>query len=232
MALLRRVDLYLNNARTPGNVLLTSLTDGSAPAVPAWIEDDKFLLRLRFCDLAEAVGGKATPTALEDDNVIVLAGKKTRGTGARLFEAANFVKVTGAGGDVYYQTVLKLNTVPMGAAWGTGESQMTVYVDVEIQAPASDGGDEPDKLTYQFPVTIVRQSYDGDDSVAEEDVPSYPAAELLVMKAPVNGGYRFKSDGAGGLIFQLKNGTTGKFHAVFVDGEEGAEALTIGPGEV
>jgi len=124
MALLRRVDLYLNNARTPGNVLLTSLSDSSAPSAPAWIEDDKFLLRLRFCDLPTAVGGSATPTSLEADNVVAVAGKKTRGTGARLFQATNFVKVTAGGDDVYYQAVLNLNTVALGAAWGAGESQM------------------------------------------------------------------------------------------------------------
>lgn len=235
MPLLRRVDLFLNNNRTPGNVLLTSLAVASAPPVPAWIEDDKFLVRLRFCDLPAAVGGAATPTALDNDNVVVLAGKRVRGTGAALFNATDFTKVVVVGPpeDVYYQAVLNLNTAALGTAFAGGESQITVYVDVEVQAPASDGGDDPDRITYQFPVTIVRQSYDGDEGVEVADGdPVYPAPEMIVLKQPVNGAYRFVSDGGAGIIFQLKNGTTGKFHSVFVTGAEGAEVLAIGPGEV
>lgn len=231
MALTRRVDLFLNNDRTPGNVLLTSLADPGSPAAPAWIEDDKFLVRLRFCDKAAAVGGQATPIELPADNVIVLAGKKVRGTGAALFNAVNFTKVVVADpADVYYQAVLNLNTAALANAYGAGEAQITVYVDVEVQAPASEGGDDPDRITYQFPVTIVRQSYDGDEAVVEDGDPVYPAPELLVVKVPANGAYRFVSDGAAGMLFQLKNGTTGKFHTAFVTGAEGAEILTIGPG--
>lgn len=237
MPLLRRVDLYLNNDRTPGNVLLSSLTDQTPPSAPAWIEDDKFLVRLRFCDRPATVGGRATPTELDADNVIVLAGKKVRGTGATLFNATSFIKVVVPAGedtpaDVYYQAVLNLNTGALDSAWAPGESQMTVHVDVEVQAPASDGGDDPDRITYQFPVTIVRQSYDGDEGTeVEAGDPVYPAPEMLVVKQPVNGAYRFKSNGAAGILFQVKNGTTGKFHTLFVVGGEGAEVLTIGPGE-
>jgi hypothetical protein len=236
MPLTRRVDLFLDNQRIPGNVLLTSLSDPTAPSTPAWIEDDKFLVRLRFCDRPAAVGGSATPIELPVDNVIAVAGKKTRGAGAALFTASNFTKVVvPASGEVafdcYYQAVLNLNTVPMSSAFGS-ESQITVYVDVEIQAPASDGGDDPDRITYQFPVTIVRQSYDSAEAATAPGGPVYPAPELLALRQPVNGAYRIVSDGAAGLLLQLKNGTTGKFHTVFVTGAEGAEVLTIGPGVV
>jgi hypothetical protein len=230
MPLTRRVDLYLNNERTPGRVLLTSRADLSSPSSPIWIEDDKFLVRVRFCDLPEAIGGTATPVELPGDNVIVLAGKKVRGAGAALFSATNFTKVT-APSDVYYQAVLNLNTGALEAAYTSGESQIQVWIDVEVQAPASDGGDDPDRITYQFPVLIVRQSYDGDEATEVEDGdPVYPSPELIVLKQPVNGAYRFVNDGGAGIVFQLKNGTTGKFHTVFVTGAEGAEVLTIGPG--
>ncbi len=233
MPLTRRVDLFLNNDRTPGQVLLTSLTDASAPATPAWIEDDKFLVRLRFCDPATTAGGTATPLELPADNVIVLGGKKVRGTGTLLFNAVTFTKVVVPDpADVYYQSVLNLNTSALASAFGAGEPQITVYVDVEVPAPALHGGSDPDRITYQVPVTIVRQSYDGDEGAVADGDPVYPAPEMLVLKQPVNGAYRFVSDGGAGIVFQLKNGTTGKFHTVFVTGADGAEVLTIGPGVV
>ena len=230
MPLLRRVDLYLNNGRPPGGVLLSSLTDRSAPNTPAWIEDDKCLVRVRFCELPASLNATATTETLPVDNVVRMSGKKTRGTGARLFEAGEFVKVTSEA-EVYYQAVLNLSTAAMNepTVWG-GEQQITVYIDVEISAPAADGGDDPDRFTYQFPVTIVRQSHDEDESVPETD-PVYPAAEMIVLKMPANGAYRFASDGGAGIVFQLKNGTTGKFHTVFIHGAEGAETLAIGPAE-
>lgn len=228
MALTRRLDLFLNNDRTPGNVLLMSLADRTSPSAPVLIEADKFLVRVRFCDLPVSFGGAATTVELPEDNVIVLAGKKVRGTGASLFAATDFTKVT-AGGQIYYQAVLNLNTVALPAAFANGEQQITVWVDVEVQAPASDGGDDPDRITYQFPVTVLRQAYAGEGAPTSGD-PVYPAPELLVVKQPANGGYRFVSDGGAGIIFQLKNGTTGKFHSLFVTGAEGAETLAIGPG--
>lgn len=230
MALTRRLDLFLNNERTPGNVLLSSLADRTSPSAPVLIEADKFLVRLRFCDLANAFGGVATTVELPEDNVIVLAGKKVRGTGASLFKAENFTTVT-EGAVTYYQAILNLNTVALAAAFSSSEQQITVWVDVELQAPASDGGVDPDRITYQFPVTVLRQAYAGEGAPSAGD-PVYPAPELLVVKQPANGAYRFVSDGGAGIILQLKNGTTDKFHSLFVTGAEGAETLAIGPGVV
>lgn len=230
MALTRRLDLFLNNNRTPGNILLTSLVDRTSPSAPVLIEADKFLVRLRFCDLPTAFGGAATTVELPEDNVIVMAGKKVRGTGPGLFAATDFTKVSGEG-VTYYQAVLNLNTETLPAAFANGEQQITVWVDVELQAPASDGGVDPDRITYQFPVTVLRQAYAGEGAPTAGD-PVYPAPEALVVKLPTNGAYRFVSDGGAGIIFQLKNGTTGKFHSLFVTGAEGAETLAIGPGVV
>lgn len=230
MALTRTVKLFLNNARTPGQVLLSSLTDPSAPSTPALIEADRCLVQLRFCDRPANVGGSATTAELPVDNVIVLGGRKVRGAGALLFSASNFVKVED-GGDVLYQAVLNLNVGSeiWNPAFG-GEEQITVWVDVEVQAPAVDDAEETDRITYQFPVTIIRQAYAGDAAPAPA-APIYPAPEALVVRYPANGSYRFASDGGAGIVFQLKNGTTGKYHTLFLHGAEGAEALAWGPGE-
>jgi hypothetical protein len=187
MALQRIVELTLNNNRTPGQVLVKSLADFSA-ITPVWIEDDKSTVRLRFADPAAQVGSLATPVALEADNVIVLGGRKTRGAGVALFSATNFVKFevpadeeAGTPADVYYDGRLNLNTGPMAAAFGSDQT-VTVWVDVEVQAPDPLGGDDPDRTTFQFQVTVNRQAYDGDEAVADSD-PVYPAPGLLALKS-------------------------------------------------
>jgi hypothetical protein len=236
MALKRIVELTLNNNRTPGQVLVKSLADFTA-LTPVWIEDDKSTVRIRFADPAANVGAAATPVALDLDNVIVLGGKKARGTGAALFSATDFVKVVvpadeeaGTPADVYYEGRLNLNTGPMGTAFGTDQT-ITVWVDVEVQAPDPDGGDDPDRTTFQFQVIINRQSYDGDAAVADAD-PVYPAPALIALRMPASSNYRIIPDGAGGALLQILSTTSGKFHTLLVAGAEGEEALTIGPPEV
>lgn len=227
MALTRTADLYLHNARPPGSVLLSSLTDRTVPEAPSWIEGDKCLLRVRFCDVPAAINAAISTSALPDDNVIVLGAKKVRGSGAVLFNATAWTKVVN-GADTYYQAVLNLNTVNLAAAFGS-EQVLAVWVDIEVQAPALDEGEEADRATWQFQVAIRRQAYAGEAPVAEGP-PVMPAPEMLVLKNPANAAYRFLPDASGGgVVLQLLNGTTGKFHSLFLIGEAGAETLAWGP---
>lgn len=235
MALKRIEELTLNNERTPGRVLLRSLADPSA-ASKSWVEDDKFKVRLRFADLAATNGSPATAVRLDPDNVIILGARAQRGTGNPLFGVTDFVETVVAAvgetpADYFYDAVLNIDTANMENVFG-GNQTAIVWIDVEVQAPDQEGGDDPDKLTWQFQVTITRQAYGGEALPAGPTTITYPAPGLLALRIPPNGNYRMITDGAGGTLFQLLNSTTGKFHTLFLTGAEGAEQLAFGPGEV
>jgi hypothetical protein len=237
MALKRIEELTLNNERTPGKVLLRSLADPS-PATKAWIEDDKFKTRLRFADLPTTNGGVATAVRLDPDNVIILGARANRGTGSSLFGVTDFVETVveadeeaGTPADYYYDAVLNIDTSAMESLFGSNPTAL-VWVDVEVQAPDSEGGDDPDRLTWQFQVSISRQAYAGDALPAGPTTITYPAPGLLALRMPASSNYRIIPDGAGGSLLQIVSATSGKFHTLLVAGAEGEEALTIGPPEV
>ncbi|AHF94017.1 hypothetical protein OPIT5_03795 [Opitutaceae bacterium TAV5] len=60
-------------------------------------------------------------------------------------------------------------------------------------------------------------------------LPTSPTA--LVTRDPQGGTYRFRQTLDGGVVYQIKNITTGKFHTIYVSGNAGAETLTFGPAE-
>lgn len=236
MALNRIEELTLNNARTPGRILLRSLADPSA-TTRTWVEDDRFPVRLRFADIAAINGAGATATRLDVGDVIILGARAIRGTGNPLFGVTDFVETVVPAdeendlpADYYYDAILNIDTSAMETVFGANQTAL-VWIDVEVQSPDPEGGAEPLKLTWQFQVTIVRQAYGGEALPTAPTTITYPAPGLLALRVPPNGNYRIIPDGAGGSLFQIMSATSGQFHTLLVAGEPGAEALTIGPPE-
>lgn len=76
-----------------------------------------------------------------------------------------------------------------------------------------------------FILTSTKGAANGVASLnADGDVPDAQIADNIMRKAPTNGTYRVKTDGTGSY-FQLKNATTGKWHTVFLQGNDNAANL-------
>jgi hypothetical protein len=185
MALNRTVEIFLNNARTEGRITLRSLTDTNVASF-TWIEGDKFRIRLRFADLPPGVGAAAIATRLDGDNVIMLGARARRGSGSLLFSVTDFTETVVAASDAtpadyYYDAVINLATAAMPTVFGSNDS-VTLWLDVEVQAPDGLSAADPDRLTWQFQVKVNRQAY-ADDSTPVPATPAYPAPDLLATKA-------------------------------------------------
>ncbi|WP_043585376.1 hypothetical protein [Geminisphaera colitermitum] len=243
MPLNRVAELFLNTQRTPGNILRRSVDDATPPDTPLWIEDDKFLIRLRFVrPLADTVAGGEI-VRLDLTETIILGGKRRRGTGPLLFSAHSFVETIvrdeptqgegeGAITDVYYTATLNLRTQVLRDAFG-GDESIQVYVDVEVKAPDSDPDDDQpgdDGLTWQFQANIARQAYAGEVAPVPA-LPPYPSPDNLIPIVPPDvGNFRFRP-GASGILFQIKGRITGAFYAPWVEGDAGAETLSFDPAD-
>lgn len=205
MSWARTIDLYLNLSRTHGNVLMRSETDPTAAVVPQWVEGDRFTLRLHLFETLAS--GSLSRVELAENSVILLGARVKRGRGVLLFGAGGFAEVDNDG-DKHYEATVNLCTAELVDAFGT-EQAIQVAVDVEIQ-----NADDTSRLSLPFLVNVVRQARAG----SEVDPPADSAP---------NYGFRFKEDGAGGRLFQLKAKDTGKFHTVFMNGGQFAK----GPAE-
>jgi hypothetical protein len=201
----RTIDLYLNLDRTAGNVLMRSASDPTGAVPPVWVEGDTFTLRLHL--LRPTGSGGLSRQTLASDDVILLGARVKRGRGVLLFSAGEFSEETVDGVEVY-QAQVNLNTAELVDAFGL-EQILQVAIDVEIQNAADTA-----RLSVPFLVNVIRQARAG----SEVDPPAVSAA---------NHGFRFKADGAGGLLFQLKDKATGKYHTTFLNSGQ----LAKGPAE-
>ena len=216
----RQIDLFFNIDRTPGAILLKDLSGQSPAPRPAWVEADKFLARLWFLKPSGNFGSVADVYTLGDGDGITLSGKAA---GTLLFCSQDWAPVIDAG-ITHYEALVDLNTVALLAAVTTQAIVITAEIEVR-------NNDNSQRLSGEFDLQLLPQVYAGESNPTPA-TPLYPAAVDVVTKAPALGGYRFKSDGAGGSLFQVKSATSGKFHSLLVSGAPGAEALTIGPPEV
>ena len=168
-------DLYLDVA-APGG--LACLLEGKASALrqdkPSYIQADCFPLNLYFRQ-SGAVGNNSTAVELAALN-IVLGAKLLSALDdtTLLFSCTDFVSV-GEGDDLHYQALLDLNTSEITAALD-GQKSITARVNVEIET-----AENTQRLTYQFDVTIQKQSYGGEASPTP-GTPTYPVPAQLVVK--------------------------------------------------
>jgi len=92
---------------------------------------------------------------------------------------------------------------------------------------------EPETLGYAT-LKLIKDRFGEGGETVEADPASYLSAAQsdarYAQRGPVNGAYRIKTDETGSYL-QVKNATTGGWHTIFAAGAEGAEILTIGPGE-
>lgn len=211
-------EIYLNLSQPRGPALLASPQDPTDSPPPTWILGDAFTLRLRLYSLNG--GGQPQQTTLAVGDQIFLGGRIKRGTGDLLFNAQGFTATTD-GTDTYYETTVDLNTTELAAAL-SGRQTLQVLVDIEIQNAANTR-----RRTLVLVANILAQAYDPADTDPTPGTPEYPAAMSLVLREMVGAGFRFKDDGAGNLLFQLKTADTGKFRTVFFN----AGVLAWGPEE-
>jgi len=226
----RIIDLYLDADEYGRYPVLGSRTGTDVYPLQSmsWVQDDKFTLRLWFRRKVSALGAPTISLNLGEGWNLVFEGKKKSDPDAdeSLFDAGAFTEVN-EGDETYYQAVLDLRTDEMEAAFAAlpAADPLEVLIDIEVQ----DSGNAQ-RITLQIPLTVLRQAYKGTESSPTPATPLYPAPNDLVLRAPVNGTYRFTSSG-GSNYLQLWNATTAKYHTVWLTGDEGAVAMAFGPGE-
>lgn len=181
MAIARTVDLVLNAARTPGQILLASRTDPTTAETPVWIQGDRFEARLRFVSPAAEIGGTPTVETIEAGSTIALAG---RVGDVQVFTAAGFAE-TGTGDDLHYAAIVNLRTDELVTLLADDE-QVTVVVDVEVD----DGVAETENLTWQFQV-VVRREARISGATPTPAIPPYPVAPVAntTLGASAGGGW-------------------------------------------
>ncbi len=217
----RNVDLYLNLARPSDSVLLAGRRDLTIAEPPVWIDGEKPLVRIQFLTPSATPGVAPEVTQLADGDVVVFALKKKTG-GTLLVSGTGFV-LEGAGNERRYAALVNFDTTELVNALGD-ETVISTVGEVRVQNAAN-----TERKVFQFRCTVRGRIYNGEGDPLAAD-PEYPAIDSLALRVPENGTYRVKTTGDG-QYWQLKHALTGKFHTLFVTGDDGAEELAIGPGE-
>jgi len=181
MAELSRVySLYINGDKPGGlNALLSGKTSSQIIETPAFMQGDRFALRLFFRKPGATLNDASTAYELPATFSLVLSGKLATAikTGSNLILVSTWTK-TGTGDDVYYSGSMDMNTAELTAAFETASADtLSVYVDIEVRDATNS-----ERTTYRVPVTVYRQVYDGQ---MEPSPLGYPE---IVMVSP-NGSY-------------------------------------------
>lgn len=225
MSWTREFHLFLNVDLEPGKVLLRDKTGQAAAPRPDWVSADVFPVNLWLRKPSSVNGQSATGVVVDPTDQIILSGKATA-AGALLFSAIDWVLTgTEEADDQRYVAVLDLNTDALSAAFGSA-LQLLIVGEIEIQNEANTR-----RISAQFPINIRKQIYAGEGTPTPA-APAYPLPGALVTKNPTDGTYRVKTDETGSY-WQVKNATTGKWHTLWLVGEDEASTLTWSPvGEV
>jgi hypothetical protein len=135
-----------------GKCLLDGKTSGDLVTDIEWMQGDVFPLAVRF-RRKSTLGSNSTMIQMPSGAGMVLDGKASL-SGESILRVSEWVS-EGSGDELLYKGTLDLTSAALTTAIGTAAS-ITVYVDVEIQAP---GTAEP--VTFRFEAKIHKQVYTG-----------------------------------------------------------------------
>lgn len=175
----RVYDLYVN-VDAPGGaycLLDASGAKRSDSEKVSWVASDIFELRIHFRRLPTTIDGVLEVIEQPASWAIVLAALDPADATKMCFSATSFVRVATTD-DVYYSATLSLDTANLTtalAAVDPGES-LEFCVDIENQDATNAA-----RLTYQFPVLIYQQVYDG-ETVPTPEEPQYPSPGAIMVK--------------------------------------------------
>lgn len=185
-------------------------------------QGDRCVLSVWLCDETGTVTSPLTVAAMGEDytRISVAARALNALDGDLLFSATEFTEV-GSGSTFHYEAELSLHTTQIDDLFDSATTKTAAaLLDIEL---SNELGDKRLTLVGQWPTTIQRDIYTGDEVAPDDAVPPYPASTAIALKAPADGGYRIH-----GVNFQLWNPTQGKYQTVFITGAAGAETLAIG----
>lgn len=185
LTLARVYDLYIN-VDAPGGascLLDASGAPRSAGNPVQWIVKDVFDVRIHFRRIAQTLDAAVEVVEQPASWAIVLAGKDPTVAGTietpagLVFSASMFARVD-TDDDVYYVAKLSLDTDELADALEevASGSTKTIRVDIENQDATNAA-----RLTYQFPVSIRQQVYDGETDPVPA-VPQYPSPGAILVK--------------------------------------------------
>ncbi|PTY03890.1 hypothetical protein DB346_03040 [Verrucomicrobia bacterium LW23] len=197
-----------------------------------WVQADQFILRVWYRRKTAVVSAATQSLDLGDGWNLVVSGKIDAQLGGETlyFETDTFAEVV-EGTETYYEGEINLNTTELQAVFAALPSSTTLvpmHVDIEVQ----DSGNTR-RITHQFELDVARQIYKGTESSPTPATPLYPSPSDLVVRAPVNGSYRFISNEDGNFlqIWNPDEGVSGAWHTVTVAGVGAAAHLELGPAE-
>lgn len=181
---MRSRTLYIHSAAPTGtNILLQPDSSFALQTREAFVQGDRFALRLAFMQVVPPVVTGGDPTVvyetLEGGETIVVAAKSGAAVvfGDVLFASSDFEQVVEGEGEeqkIYYSGICNLNTRPIDKLFKeTKAKQAEIEVDVEVQTPGNTA-----RMTYRFTATLLSQAYSGEVEPVEGE-PPYPPPSAL-----------------------------------------------------
>ncbi len=210
------------NVNQTARTLVVSRDSNSRLGTLTLHQGDRFTISLWLLD---ETGSAVTPlevAAMDADYThISVAARATADLDEDLLFSATAFAEVGEDDELHYEATLNLNTEQIAALF-TSDTTKTAAALLDIEL-SNDAGDKRLTVVGQWPVTIQRDIYIGDEVAPDDADPAYPAADAIALKAPTDGGYRIHNNN-----FQLWNPTQGKYQTIYITGAAGAETLAIG----